>query len=104
MGRAVSGALARGWRLNAAARLQAALYAPTSAQLVQLLPTVADVIHQRLETIAAAPVLADVDAALRELGGLTATLMKLRVALDREGPADSREPDADTAGRFGHER
>ena len=71
--------------MNAAARLQAALYAPTPAELAAPLPTIADVLHERLDAIHAAPTVADVDATLRELGGLTATLMKLRLALVQEG-------------------
>ena len=71
--------------MNAAARLHAQLYGPTPAELVASLPTVADVLHERLVAIHDAPTVADVDAALRELGGLTATLMKLRLALVQEG-------------------
>ena len=86
--------------MNAAARLQAALYAPTARQLTESLPAIADVVHERLETIAAAPTVTDVDALLRDLGGLTANLMRLRLALVRE--EESREPDREAAGRCGH--
>lgn len=70
--------------MNAAARLQAALYAPTSTELTQPLPAIADVVQERLEAIYEAPMVTDVDALLRELGGLTAMLMRLRLALVRE--------------------
>ena len=88
--------------MNRAARLQAALYAPTAYDLTQPLPAIADVLMERLEAISAAPLVTDVDALLRELGGLTAILMRLRLALVRE--AESREPDRATEGSCGYER
>lgn len=74
--------------MNAAARLQAVLYAPSAAQLMEPLPAIADVVHERLEALVQAPTIPDVDALLRDLGGLTASLMRLRLALDREGQSN----------------
>lgn len=74
--------------MNAAARLQAVLYGPTSAQLLEPLPAVADVVQERIDAITAAPTVADVDALLRDLGGLTGMLMRLRVVLVNEEGCD----------------
>ena len=88
--------------MNPAARLHAALYAPTSAQLMQPLPAIADVLQERLDALQRVPSIADVDALLRDLGGLTAILMRLRLALARESE-NGRESDRAPAGRCGHE-
>jgi hypothetical protein len=70
--------------LNDAARLMAALYMPTAAEILEPLPAIGDVVSERLELIAKAPTVADVDALLREVSGLQAQLMRLRLALERE--------------------
>ena len=74
--------------MSAAARLYEQLSAPTPAELAAPLPTIADVLHERLYAIHDAPAVADIDAALRELGGLTATLMRLRLAVVQEATTE----------------
>lgn len=74
--------------MNAAARLHSVLQSPTVAELAEPLPAIGEMLALRLSTIQAKPRTIDVDGALRELGGLTAQLMRLRLALVQEATTE----------------
>lgn len=70
--------------MSQAARIYAAAYAPTMAELQAQLPGVAVAMRGRLLDQSVVPTLAGLDTLIRDSSGLIALLMKLRQVLESE--------------------